>query len=201
MGSHGCWLTFNGPISLKDSLPGVPLKILNLALLISLNMQVWTNPHSRTTVLSIIWASWSIHIFLLVAAWPNICVATSPTSVWPCLVSTWCLMYFNIPESFFPSKLISITLFFREGVLRHDLSEHWKGKKKKIRKCSHFDFLKCGKGDHVQEEFPYTRSCQVPEVQHQALSSASNRPSISEMTSHFLLFLTLLFPIKAWRRQ
>ena len=35
-------------------------------------------------------------------------------------------MYFSIPESFFPSRLASETLFFREGVLRHDLSEHCK---------------------------------------------------------------------------
>lgn len=49
----------------------------------------------------------------------------------------------------------------------------------------------------MQEEFPYTISCPVPEAQHQALSCASKRPSISEMTSRFLLFLTLLFAIKA----
>lgn len=39
-------------------------------------------------------------------------------------VDTCSLMYFSIPESFFPSRLASETLFFREGVLRHDLSEH-----------------------------------------------------------------------------
>lgn len=40
--------------------------------------------------------------------------------------NTCSLMYFSIPESFLPSRLASETLFFREGVLRHDLSEHWK---------------------------------------------------------------------------
>lgn len=37
---------------------------------------------------------------------------------------TCSLMYFSIPESFFPSRLASETLFFREGVRRHDFSEH-----------------------------------------------------------------------------
>lgn len=44
-------------------------------------------------------------------------------------------MYFSIPESFFPSRLASETLFFSEGVLRHDLSEHWKEHKRGDEEC------------------------------------------------------------------
>ena len=47
-------------------------------------------------------------------------------NVFKAYINTCSLIYFSIPESFFPSRLASETLFFREGVLRHDLSEHWK---------------------------------------------------------------------------
>lgn len=39
---------------------------------------------------------------------------------------TWLRMYLSMPVSFFPSVLESVGLLFMDGVLRQDLSEHWK---------------------------------------------------------------------------
>lgn len=39
---------------------------------------------------------------------------------------TWLRMYLSMPVSFFPSVLESVGLLFMDGVLRQDLSEHWR---------------------------------------------------------------------------
>jgi hypothetical protein len=56
-------------------------------------------------------------------------------------VGTWLRMYLSMPVSFLPSVLESLGRLFMDGVLRLDLSDHWRHKERKtLENTSHFSY-------------------------------------------------------------